>query len=794
MSEYSLSPQLTAAPANFGQRLDFLRGFLHRQYLPILVCLAVALPIGTFYALTSPKTYVASAIMTIETRKGPLDGAAAPVPDVAWFETHLQNLKSMNVLGFVVKQLNLADDVEFQRGEASRLDRLLSRIGWSAPLPASDAERISRAVELVGSGLGVQRIGQSYMIRIDVTGRNGELAAKIANEMVNGYIFDQMNAKYQASRSAGDWLQERLQNLRDQAAAAERAVVQFRAKNNIVSAGGTLIDDKQLGEISDELGKARAHAADLQARLERMDAVRQTYQQDYSKDQPGFGVDETFAEAMSNSIITPLRAKYLELVNREADYTARLGANHVAVVNLRNQIRDIRHSIYDELGRIQETTKSELEIAKKRQNKLETALTDTVSKTQDSNQAQAQVVLFSLEAAAKSYRALYDNFLRQHTEAVQQQTYPISDARLNSSASVKQTGPQRLKTFLAWIFGGGILGVGLGALREMLDRGFRTSEQVKSVLNTDCIALIPRLGKNPGAQWLSYAGATQMASGLKSLIVPSPAVRVIDEDPRRRARVLWAAVDAPNSAYADAIRSIKLSLDPEPDAGGTVLGLTSYLPTEGKSTVAAGIATQMAQGGRRVILVDCDIRNPSLSRALSPDSRVGLLEVIAGEASLAQAVRRDPNTNLGFLPMVPNKPLRDRIELLASREAKMLINLLRTTYDYVIVDMAPLISSVDVLAASRLVESYVLVIEWGATKMESVRYALGNTPAVQMKMVGAVLNKVDFASLARYEPYGAHQYYAYGRRGAPASKRTGASPPGRTGAAPPGRTGAPPSH
>ena len=96
------------------------------------------------------------------------------------------------------------------------------------------------------------------MIKIDFAGRNPELAAKIANEMVNAYIFDQMNAKYQSSRRAGDWLQERLQNLRDQAAAAERAVVQFKAKNNIVSSGGTLINDKQLAEISDDLGKARA--------------------------------------------------------------------------------------------------------------------------------------------------------------------------------------------------------------------------------------------------------------------------------------------------------------------------------------------------------------------------------------------------------------------------------------------------------------------------------------------------------------------------------------------------------
>src|SRR5262249_23265566 len=152
------------------------------------------------------------------------------------------------------------------------------------------------------------------------------------------------------------------------------------------------------------------------------------------------------------------------------------------------------------------------------------------------------------------------------------------------------------------------------------------------------------------------------------------------------------------------------------------------------------------------------------------------LEVIAGQANLAHAVRRDQNTGLAFLPMVPIKALRDRIELLASGQAKQLINLLRTTYDYVIIDMAPLISNVDVLAASRFVESYVLVIEWGATKMESLRYALSNAPAVQMKMLGAVLNKVDFASLASYEPYGAYHYYSYGQRGVRPSGRKRAPP------------------
>ena len=215
------------------------------------------------------------------------------------------------------------------------------------------------------------------MMRIDFRSGNPEQGVKIANTMIDAYILDQLNAKYQANRRTGDWLQERLQTLREQAAASERAVIEFKAKNNIVAASGTLMNEKQLSEMSGQLASARASTADLQVRLERIEAVRRAYQEDKSAS----AADETVAEAMNNSIITRLRNQYLDLVNREADWSKRYGKNHTAVVNLRNQIRDIRRSIADELGRIEETIKSEYGIAKKRQEELEKGLATLVSQS-----------------------------------------------------------------------------------------------------------------------------------------------------------------------------------------------------------------------------------------------------------------------------------------------------------------------------------------------------------------------------------------------------------------------------
>ena len=219
-------------------------GIVRRRYRIILICFLLTLPLGPLYYFLAPQTYTASATMLMETQNSSLQETLSGITqrDAAWVDSQLGVLRSQNVAAYVVKQLRLAEDPQFYQSEGP-LGRLLLRIGLGAE-PKTEAERVGAAIAALMGGLDIRRVGGSFMVAINFTARTPEYAVKVANAIVDGYMFDQLNAKYQTNRRAGDWLQERLQALREQAATAERAVIDFKTKNKIVKAGGALMNEK----------------------------------------------------------------------------------------------------------------------------------------------------------------------------------------------------------------------------------------------------------------------------------------------------------------------------------------------------------------------------------------------------------------------------------------------------------------------------------------------------------------------------------------------------------------------
>jgi capsular exopolysaccharide synthesis family protein len=189
-----------------------------------------------------------------------------------------------------------------------------------------------------------------------------------------------------------------------------------------------------------------------------------------------------------------------------------------------------------------------------------------------------------------------------------------------------------------------------------------------------------------------------------------------------------------------------------------VLGLTSALPNEGKSTISASLAELVAQSGARVLLVDADLRNPSLTRQLAPKATSGLIEVVQGTRTLAETVWIEPITKLEFLPAVTGSKLAHTSEILASQKMSLLFERFKASYDYVIVDLSPVAPIVDVRTTAPLIDSYIFVVEWGRTRVDAVTHALTEAKNIHEKLIGVVLNKANISMLNRYEAHKGNYY------------------------------------
>ena len=399
------------------------------------------------------------------------------------------------------------------------------------------------------------------------------------------------------------------------------------------------------------------------------------------------------------------------------------------------------------MKQLAETYRSDYEISKQRENEIESRLAAVVSQSQTTNTA--QVKLRELESSAQNYRHLYEDFLRHYTESVEQQSLPITQARIvaRASAPLHKSQPKSLLVLAVSLMGGIGLGAGIGLLRELMDRVFRTGDQVEALLQTPCAALVPLLNNHTSGKDLLPAKSAQIS--LKP--------RTITTD----ASAYWTLVNSPMSHFAEAVRSIKVAADAVEFNGRSnkVIGLTSALPNEGKSTIVAALAQLIAQVGYKIILVDCDLRNPSLSRAFSQEAEAGIADVIFAKKPLNEVIWREPSTNLAFLPVGKHAGLSHTSEILASDATKKLFDSLRQSYDYVIVDLPPLAPLVDVRATTRFIDSYFLVIEWGHTKVDVVQHALNTARGVHDNLVGAILNKTDLNSLRRYEHHRQKYYF-----------------------------------
>jgi polysaccharide biosynthesis transport protein len=723
-----------------------------------LIVLLVMLALGGLYLITATPRFTGHAVLLIDTHKTQVFQVQAPLGDLpidsATVDTQIEILNSENIATSVVKELHLNEDPEFIAPKPGLIDRLVGFFTFafiptiptfqqstgSGPTP--EFRQMRSAIGTLQGNLTVKRAGLTYAVDIEFKSANPDRAAQVANAVADAYVIDTLEAKYQTTRRAASWLQERLTELRQESTNAERAVVDYKTKNNIVDTGGRLINEQQLGELNSALVQAGAMTAESKARLDRVQQIISAGDVD-----PSSSATATVADTLKSEVINKLRSQYLDYDTKASLLAGKVGPNHLAVVNLRNQMRELRRAIFEELERTAETFKSDYEIAKAREESVRKSLKQTVAESQTTNEA--QITLHNLQASAETYRALYDNFLQRYMESVQQQSFPVSEARLITRATLplSKSSPKTILIMGLAAVGGLFLGGAFGFLRDLSDRVFRTTGQIEERLKADCISVVPLVKGLPPAEkrTIPEASLTQFADD-----------RAIFAD----RSLLWTVAQSPLSRFAESIRAIKIAIDSNKVVKtNKIIGITSALPNEGKSTVSGALAELIGHSGGRVLLVDCDLRNPSLSRKFAPNAQVGLLEIINNTAAVEDVLWFDQVTGFEFLPAVLRSRLPHSSEILASQATRTLFDGLREIYDYVIVDLSPLAPVVDVRVVTPLVDSFVFVAEWGRTKIDVAEHALATARSVYDNLLGVVLNKADMSVFGRYQSYRGSYYY-----------------------------------
>ncbi|AYM07664.1 exopolysaccharide polymerization/transport protein [Agrobacterium tumefaciens] len=724
--------------------IDAALAIIRRQWRIVLAAIAVAGAIGLAFAATAVPIYSATATLLIDRNNSQiveqLSTIGGVIEDEASILSQVEVLQSETIGLAVVDSLKLTENQEFRATRASLLSSIFGTIRslvnvsqWFSPAKKEsvvDDGTLKRSLsDQLLNGLSVKRIGRTYALELTYNSTSPVLAAQIVNAVASAYLLDKLNSKYEATRRASDWLSDRIAELRQRALDTDLAVQKFRAEHNLISTGNnSLLSDQQLAESNSALILAQSETAKARARVQRIEHILATDD-----------VDGVVTDILDSSVANDLRKKYLESSKIEAEITRRLGSNHIQAVRLRNEMQEYRRLMFQEISRIAQSYKSDLEVSEAK----EKSLAESVAKATDiSNSAsETQVQLRELQREAETYKNMYQTFLQRYQEAMQQQSFPVTEARVISKAMPPRIPSKPNKPIILALFMimGAAAGGGIAMFREFRDRFFRTGEQVRNVLGLEFLGNTPLIPNKPATE--------APERGHPGLTLPTSVARY--------------AVDHPLSSFAETLRSTRLAIDLGIPAksGARIVGVVSALPSEGKSTISINLAQLLAGQGARVLLLDADIRNPGATRAMARHASEGLLEVLLEGRSVQDVVLRDEKTKLAFLPTVVKQRVPHSSELLTSAQMHKLLAEASNAFDYIIVDLPPLGPVVDARAMAGRIDGFIFVTEWGKTARRAVRNTVENEVHIRKKCLGVILNKVDTEKLKLYRAYGSSEYY-----------------------------------
>lgn len=713
-----------------------LQTLKRRTWAVVLPTLA-ATCLAFFLLLLVPSRYSATTEVMLDTAQQQVVNIQAvltdALPDQEAVDSQVEVFRSRSVAEKVVTALGLDGDPEFNETlapkswlDASRRS-LRDGVAWMKstvssaeprPLPEDilRAQERSNVIDAFLENLDVRLKAQSRVLQVTYASEDPVKAWQIANKLAEVYLVDQLDAKYEAARRATQWLTEKIAALRVDVTDKEQAVAQYRRQAGLlVGTDGNTLISQQISELSAQLIVARTARAEADAKLSQVRRLVQV--------QGGAGAA---ADVLGSPIIQALVEQESTVKREVAALADEFGDRHPRMISARAALRDIQGKLAGDVAKIVQRLENDVGVARAREISLQDGLEQLKARMSQSNSAEVQLRALEREAAAE--RTMLETFLSRYEETSAQTDSAVqqSGARIISRADVPDTPSYPPRTLIvATVFLlAGVLSIVAVLAIEQFDRGYRSGEQVEHGLGHRSLGLVPVVRASAGR------GQSPETFLLKN----------------------------PTSMFGEAVRSVFTSvlLAPEGPPPKTLL-ITSAQPHEGKTTLAVCLARMRGLSGKRTVIVETDLRRPAVHRKLEVPRTPGLVELLAGEAKLAQVLHRDERSGAYVIPA--GRVTTDPAELLASTEMRHAIEALAADFELVILDSPPVVAVSDPRLLAPQVDATILVVRWAQTPRDVAGLAAKQIEESGGRLIGVVLSMVDSKKHARYGFSDSAYYY-----------------------------------
>lgn len=703
--------------------LAYWRILVKRRWL-VLSILGGVVALALLATLMATPIYRATSVLQLEKEgqqvvqvEGIQPGDGGWDPD--FLQTQYELIRSRSLAERVANELNLDDAALERLNEPGWLGRTLAALrpqskqekSTAAEATADAAQQLRNGASVVSGGLSVEPVRNSRLVRINYDSPSPEFSARVANAVSEGFIASGLERRFGASSYATTFLEEQLKLTKAKLEQSERQLVAFAQKENIVNTGedGQSLATQNLTQLNAALAAAQDQRIRAEAR----------WRQASSGAMP--------ADMIGNSNIRPLQQQKAQLQGTYQQKLQTFKPDYPEMQQLKGQIDELDRQIAQETSGVRASVRAEYSAAATQERMLMGQIASLRTQALDVDGRSIQYNILKREVDTN--RQLYDGLLQRYKEVG-----VAGDVRANNISIIDRAEVPRWRfkpnltlNLAIGLLLGGMLGVLVAFLLEFLDDTLKTPDDIEQKLRLAVLGIIPKLGPKQNLQEV--------------------------------------AID-PRSAFSEAYRSVRTALQFSTDHGvPRTLLVTSAGPGEGKSTTALALARNFAQLGKRVLLIEADLRNPSLHRTLGLQGQgVGLSNLLAGAATLADSTL-DAGDD-GHLKVILAGPLPPNpAELLSGSKLVSALTIACERYDQIIIDGPPVLGLADAPILSNVVDGTLLVVNSSKTKIGAAQAALKRLLAARARVVGALLSKYD-ARTAGYgygSGYQYDSYYAYGR-------------------------------